>query len=133
MNIAALELLTVFTGAILVFQGPALAKDWDRGQIEYKSRCAVCHGVDAKGDGPLAAQLKTAPADLTRLAKKNEKNRGVFPQSAVKEIIDGRQDVEAHGPRDMPVWGYQYRPGEQAGQKMRLDALIDYLNRIQEK
>jgi hypothetical protein len=81
----------------------------------------------------LAAQLKTAPTDLTRLAKKNEKNRGVFPQSAVNEIIDGRQAVEAHGPRDMPVWGYQYRPGEQAGQKTRLGALIDYLNRIQEK
>jgi len=133
MNMAALKLLMVFSGTFLVFQGPVWAKDWDRGEIEYKSRCAVCHGIDAKGNGPLAAQLKTAPADLTRLAKKNEKNRGVFPQSAVNEIIDGRQEVEAHGPRDMPVWGYQYRPGEQAGQKTRQGALLDYLNRIQEK
>ena len=71
--------------------------------------------------------------DCGSLAKKNEKNRGVFPQSAVTEIIDGRQEVESHGPRDLPVWAYQYRPGEQAGQKTRLDALVDYLNRIQEK
>lgn len=132
MNTAALKLLTVFSSTILVFQGSAWAKDWDKGQIEYKSRCAVCHGVDAKGNGPLAAYLKITPADLTQLAKKNG---GVFPQSAVNETIDGRHAVEAHGPRDMPVWGYQYqyRPGEQAGQKTRLDALIDYLDRIQEK
>ena len=130
MNVAALKLIVVFSGACLLFQGPAGAKDWDRGKIEYKSKCAVCHGMNAKGDGPFASQLKIAPADLTQLAKKNG---GVFPQDSVEETIDGRKEDAAHGPRDMPVWGYRYNLRGEAGQKSRLDALIGYLKRIQEE
>lgn len=130
MTSAFSKLLIVFSGTILIFQGPLWAKEWDRGEIEYKSKCAVCHGTDAKGNGPFAAQLKTAPADLTKLAKKNG---GVFPQSAVEQTIDGKKQVEAHGPRDMPVWGYRYMGGGDAARKTRQQALIDYLKRIQEK
>lgn len=133
MNSAALKFL-VFSGSLLVFQGPVWPKDWDKGQIEYKSKCATCHGSDAKGHGPFASQIKSVPPDLTQLAKKNG---GVFPRKAVEQTIDGRQDVEAHGPRDMPVWGYRFSSGgwgaEHAGQKSRQEALIDYLERIQEK
>jgi len=32
----------------------------------YAARCAVCHGADGKGDGPLAAELSPAPRDLVR-------------------------------------------------------------------
>lgn len=131
MNRTALKLLIVVTGAILAFEGPLWAENRDLGRIEFQSKCAVCHGIDAKGKGPLAAQLKTAPADLTGLAKKNG---GTFPQNAVEQIIDGRQDVEAHGPRDMPVWGNRYVRGvEDLGRKTRQQALIDYLNHLQVK
>lgn len=65
------------------------------------------HGSAAKGDGPMADQLGTAPAGLTQLAKKNG---GIFPINAVYEKIDGRQEVKAHGSREMPVWGYRYAP-----------------------
>ena len=34
----------------------------------YKAYCAVCHGPNAKGDGPMAKSLKTAPSDLTRIS-----------------------------------------------------------------
>jgi mono/diheme cytochrome c family protein len=98
------------SGAVLLFQAPAVwaqDQDHDLGKVEYQSKCASCHGSDAKGDGPIADQLKTPPADLTQLAKKNG---GVFPLSAVYEKIDGRQEVKAHGRRDMPVWGYRYFP-----------------------
>lgn len=130
MNRTELKLPMIFIGALLGVHGPAWSKDWDKGQIEYKSKCAVCHGVDGKGGGPLAAQLKTAPADLTQLAKRSG---GVFPQGAVIETIDGRKDVEAHGPRDMPVWGYRPMRGDEPGRKTREQALVDYLGRIQEK
>lgn len=125
--LAALPLVAV---VLLQSNGQVWAKDFDRGEMEYLSKCAACHGVGAKGNGPLATQLKIAPADLTRLAARNG---GVFSQSAVIEKVDGRQEVEAHGPRDMPVWGYWYMRGDDVGRRTRQQALIDYLRRIQEK
>src|SRR3984957_18693829 len=35
------------------------------GKEMYTAYCAVCHGTDAKGAGPAASALKTAPANLT--------------------------------------------------------------------
>ena len=78
------------------------AQTEDIGKREYVNRCAVCHGEDGKGDGPLSALLKTVPADLTKI---QENNKGVFPFDRVYTVIDGRQVVAAHGPREMPVWG----------------------------
>ena len=149
MNKAAKALISA--GAVLLaFQAQAWAQKVDSGKAEYLSSCAVCHGTDAKGKGSLAGQLKAAPADLTQLAKKND---GVFPLNAVYEKIDGRQDVKAHGPRDMPIWGYRYSPIPMAPNQAsnpkspqsylsydpepmtrgRILSLIDYLYRIQEK
>ena len=34
------------------------------GKQMFSSYCAVCHGADAKGNGPAASALKTPPADL---------------------------------------------------------------------
>jgi hypothetical protein len=123
--------------------------DIDVGEREYSYSCAVCHGADGKGKGPLSVELKSIPADLTVLAKKND---GVFPFNSAYEIIDGRRTVIAHGTRDMPIWGDRYmpdpsraiipRPSEnilslfydpEGLVQMRILAVIDYLNRIQEK
>jgi mono/diheme cytochrome c family protein len=39
-----------------------------RGQQLYAERgCAVCHGADARGHGPAATRLDTAPLDLTQV------------------------------------------------------------------
>jgi len=40
------------------------------GQEMFRSYCAACHGLDAKGSGPAASALKTPPTDLTTLAQK---------------------------------------------------------------
>ena len=106
------------------------------GRDTFLRYCSSCHGPEGRGDGPLAATLKTPPADLTRIAKRNG---GRFDEHAVLAAIDGRQAVAQHGPRDMPVWGAVFE-GEERGQpypqyqgllKSRL--LMDYLATIQEQ
>lgn len=36
----------------------------DRGQELYQASCTACHGLNGRGDGPLAATLNPRPADL---------------------------------------------------------------------
>jgi mono/diheme cytochrome c family protein len=73
------------------------------GQDLFDFYCATCHGRDAKGKGPVALALKTRPADLTILARRNA---GTFPKAEVVAAIDGTgRPLPAHGPGDMPVWG----------------------------
>jgi mono/diheme cytochrome c family protein len=114
----------------------------DFGKREYDSNCAGCHGIKGKGDGPYNPFLTSkTSSDLTTLSKKNQ---GVFPYQRVYEVVDGRQAVAAHGPRDMPIWGADYLV--QAGAyyadmpydpemyvRTRIMALLDYLVRIQAK
>ncbi|GMG81368.1 cytochrome c [Paralimibaculum aggregatum] len=84
---------------------PALAAEID-GAHEYAVRCAICHGLEGRGDGPYELYLKVKPADLTVLAIDN---RGRFPFEDIYRVIDGRTELLAHGPREMPIWGYEYR------------------------
>jgi mono/diheme cytochrome c family protein len=139
---------TTTISAITAFSVGALAQGTDVGKIEYQSSCASCHGLDAKGDGPMSKELKKRPADLTVLAKKNT---GVFPLNSVYRIIDGRDAIASHGTREMPVWGYRFVPPQHFDLKLaddyvyspptspepvvhaRILAVIDYLSRIQEK
>jgi mono/diheme cytochrome c family protein len=95
-------------GAVAVGAGTAAEAQQqpvDIGKTEYLRSCAVCHGTDGRGNGPLVVWLKKPAADLTQIQKNNV---GVFPFDKVYQVIDGREAVEAHGPRDMPVWGDQY-------------------------
>lgn len=116
----------------------------DVGKEEFETKCVMCHGVSGKGDGPRALALTKKPADLTMLAKNNG---GVFPASRVHEIIDGRLEVAAHGPRLMPVWGDEFlilertRPEDVSEETFlqredrvngRIKALVDYLARLQD-
>jgi mono/diheme cytochrome c family protein len=129
-------------GAFIV-SGLALAQQpkVDFGKREYTSNCATCHGVTGKGDGPYVEYLKKKPSDLTVLAKAN---KGVFPFQRTYDIIEGRQDVAAHGTRDMPIWGSDYRVtaaghyidvpyDAEAYVRTRIMALIDYIGRLQAK
>jgi hypothetical protein len=75
------------------------------GEAEFLNSCAVCHGVEGKGDGPLGDELMKRPADLTRISKRNG---GTFPYDHVFAVIDGRYAVSSHGEREMPVWGRQF-------------------------
>nr|WP_202314889.1 MULTISPECIES: c-type cytochrome [unclassified Mesorhizobium] len=86
-------------------QNRVLAQEMSYGETEFLASCAVCHGEDGKGHGPLAPELVRQPADLTRLS---DRNGGDFPYNRVFAVIDGRYTVPGHGNREMPVWGRQF-------------------------
>ena len=108
------------------------------GRYLYKKYCSTCHGVRGYGDGLKAPTLKTAPANLTLLRKNNG---GKFPFWEIYRVIDGRQEVLNHGPRDMPVWGIWFRiPDDEVSIETewadqvrgRIWQLIAYLKSIQQ-
>ena len=75
------------------------------GQNEFQQKCAVCHGLEGKGDGPYTFALIFKPADLTKLTENND---GKFPFIETYLMIDGREMIKFHGTRLMPVWGDRY-------------------------
>jgi mono/diheme cytochrome c family protein len=102
------------------------------GATLYRTYCAVCHGPDAHGRGPLASSLRVAPTDLTQLARRSG---GTFPRLAVTRSIDGRDTVRGHGTGDMPVWGDAFERTTEAGPdavRARIEALVTYLASVQE-
>ena len=124
---------------LVVLRRSALAQDdavLANGQQEYHSYCATCHGVTAKGDGPMAELLTRKPANLTQLSRKNG---GEFPFWKAYRIIDGREEVMAHGARNMPIWGARFsseeggEPGAESSVQGRILGLVYYLQSIQEK
>lgn len=126
----AFSLLTV-AGICFGVCARASAQIADVGRAEYMSSCASCHGADARGGGPVATELKTPPADLTFLARKNG---GVFPYDYVYQIIDGRgAPILSHGTREMPVWGYRFGPPQAFRYKARMLSVIDYLKTLQQR
>lgn len=75
------------------------------GAKEYQQRCALCHGDNARGNGPYAFALVFKPSDLTKLSISNG---GSFPFIETYLKIDGREIAKAHGTRLMPIWGNRY-------------------------
>ena len=122
----------IITGLAAGFAAAAQAEDFDVGKSEFQASCASCHGADARGKGPVSGQLKTAPADLTMLAKNNN---GVFPTNTIYEVIDGMKTIPAHGTREMPIWGpifHQVEEDRDYGD-VRLHNVVEYIRSIQQK
>jgi mono/diheme cytochrome c family protein len=46
----------------------------DFGKREFENSCADCHGMDAKGNGVLAANLKVAPSAFPSFCEIKESN-----------------------------------------------------------
>lgn len=113
------------------------------GENEYRSSCAACHGENARGTGPVAQVLSTKPPNLTQITKKFN---GQFPAEHIYKVIDGREMINPHGDKQMPIWGYRYmsqahtRANEvphdvdiQATVFGRIMSLVRYLESIQAK
>jgi mono/diheme cytochrome c family protein len=102
------------------------------GAYAFRTHCASCHGVDAKGEGPLAENLHFRPPDLTLIARRNG---GSFPTERVYRIVDGRSPLKGHGGPDMPVWGDAFKNADtgydEAAVKAKLHSVVEYLRTIQ--
>jgi cytochrome c len=140
----------MIAGVIVGLGDAVQADEFDAGKSEFQSSCASCHGMDGKGKGPVSGQLKVPPSDLTVLARSNN---GVFPSNAVYAFIDGTKTIPAHGIREMPIWGERFNPivnlphavdpaywtlagpdqNPEVVVRKRILAVINYLNRIQQK
>lgn len=109
-----------------------------KGEKEYIKSCSLCHGDDAKGNGPYSIALVDKPSDLTKLLLENN---GIFPFLETYSVIDGRDMMKVHGTRLMPIWGDRYN--DQSWSKVspeytdtlvrgRIFELLIYLYSIQE-
>jgi mono/diheme cytochrome c family protein len=103
------------------------------GKEMFNSYCAVCHGKTGTGDGPAASALKTAPTNLTTLAKKSD---GKYPAAHVAAVIRGQANLPAHGTQDMPVWGPLFSSisqGHESQVQQRIANLVEYIETLQAK
>jgi mono/diheme cytochrome c family protein len=119
-------------GLLLVFGTAASAEadDVAQGRQMYLEYCGSCHGLTGEGDGPVARVLSTPPANLRRLS---ERFGNPLPEDQVARFIDGRAEVKAHGPRDMPVWGARFyaETHNESAVRARIAKLVAYLQSIQ--
>jgi len=109
----------------------ATSSEIRRGHSLYLQYCASCHGLTGEGDGPMARALTTPPANLRRLS---ERLGNPLPEDRVARYIDGREEVKAHGPRDMPVWGRRFHDepgGDEHQAQKRIAELVAFLQSIQ--
>lgn len=146
----SITVASVFLGTTLVlFAGAGYPADksdgrkFDVGKAEYEQKCTICHGPLGKGDGAYSVMLKKPATDLTTLSRKNG---GVFPFARVFETIEGTHELKAHGTREMPIWGKEYRSSKYYDEflheegmdrsyfaRSRILALTEYIFRLQAK
>jgi mono/diheme cytochrome c family protein len=96
----------------------------------YHAHCASCHGVEGKGDGPVAPALNTKIPDLSTIS---QRSGGIFPVARVRKIIVGDEAILGHGSREMPIWGpifHQIQQDRDYGE-VRLQNITNYLKSIQ--
>jgi mono/diheme cytochrome c family protein len=115
----------------------AMAQEVSEGAKLFERHCATCHGIDGKGQGPMAGVLLIQPTDLTGLAASND---GALPVLRVVRRIDGRDPLVSHG-SPMPVYGDFFEGDDTAmktasGQPLMTSRaiadLVAYLKEIQE-
>jgi len=111
-------------------QTPTIAIDSLAGRDSFDRYCASCHGTTGRGDGPVAAELRTSPADLTALTQRHD---GAFPRDRVRDLVTGTdRGLSAHGTREMPVWGPMFHAFESdARARERIENLVTYVESFQ--
>lgn len=106
------------------------------GRALFMQNCAVCHGEDGRGNGPMARAMKKAPANLTLISVRHGDQ---FPRAKVMSIIDGYARSDLSGP-GMPEFGallegdlvpYDSGDGTLTPTPRKLVALAEYLETIQ--
>tara|TARA_R110002110_G_scaffold77667_15_gene204051 strand:+ start:1416 stop:1811 length:396 start_codon:yes stop_codon:yes gene_type:complete len=93
------QMLAILTTFCLM-QGTAQAQDAATGKGLYDNHCAVCHGAEARGNGPMAPALLLQPPSLREMSARH----GGFPITRIVTRIDGRDPLISHG-SPMPIYG----------------------------
>jgi mono/diheme cytochrome c family protein len=125
----------------LLPRSPVSAADKDviaAGKKEFRHSCVLCHGLSGRGESVMTTMnlLTTKPPDLRTLQKRNH---GTFPFWQTYRVIDGRQEIMAHGSRDMPIWGDVFirqedgKIADDARAIGRILQLLYYLESIQDR
>ena len=106
--------------------------DASSGVQMYGAYCAVCHGLQGKGDGPAASALKQPLPDLTQLTRRHN---GEFPTLELSVMIQGDSTIAAHGSKNMPMWGDVFRSFQDRESivKLRVHNLVEYIRSMQTK
>lgn len=103
----------------------------EMGRVRYEEYCSSCHPIAQSARSGTSEALGP---DLTRL---RERFDWPLPREKLAAFIDGRTEIEAHGPREMPVWGarlyedYPQTPGTEAARGGTVAIILDYLETIQ--
>lgn len=103
------------------------------GAGEFQRYCALCHGGDGRGAGPLtdADAMKKSAADLTQIAKRNG---GIFPFSKVADTIRDGGSIVEHKPSRMMAWGKIYSAeSDPVRAKAIIFEVTRYVEGLQEK
>ena len=120
----------------LICVQPAWSADYAAmpGEQLYRRFCASCHGLEGRGDGPVAVTLRVEVPDLTRPVRRSV---ALEPREQIARIIDGRHIVGAHGTRIMPVWGEDLmrleigNPDAERSTEVIIGRLADYVAGLQ--
>ncbi|MEW8187985.1 MAG: c-type cytochrome [Candidatus Thiodiazotropha endolucinida] len=114
-SVASITLLILLITDVTAALPPAF-----EGRKLYISHCLLCHGIDGKGNGPLAKKMQIKAEDLTAAILSRS-------DSAIQKIITGEardtvSDRAGHGQisEDMPKWENVFTPDQ-------IKALIAYL------
>lgn len=140
-SLSLLIAATLLPAAVAVAAESTSREGFDAAAL-FKASCAPCHGLAGAGDGPVASVLASEVPRLDDLTRRAE---GVYPADYVREVIDGRSEIGAHGTREMPVWGLRFErlyqtpeaPGAQtdaearASAEMLITGLVDYIRTLQ--
>ncbi|MCK6506211.1 cytochrome c [Myxococcota bacterium] len=110
---AALAVATLSPHALGAKVPTKMPEDKVRGRELYQDLCWQCHGVEGRGDGPLAALLGAPPGDLRGRAEAD------WP-ALVDRVLQGQGDMPAfaesldrHEARRILVWLAALDAGEQ--------------------
>ncbi|MGB7242079.1 MAG: cytochrome c [Sulfitobacter sp.] len=131
-----MKLLLGSLAVILLMQNSASAQDTNAGAELFDIHCSTCHGLDGRGNGPLAPALLLQPPSLRELAKRYK----TFPTTRVVMRIDGRDPLVSHG-SPMPIYGSFFEGDDtplksETGQPILTSRpivdLVAYLKEIQE-
>jgi mono/diheme cytochrome c family protein len=128
---------------LVLFAATPRAAGTPEARREFVELCSGCHGEDARGNGPDSKNLSKPAPDLTEISRRAG---GIFDDKAVYDWIVGLNASDAHGTRDMPIWGDWLMDEEMedatsldaaraAERKVdaRVKALVAYLKSIQRK